>query len=304
MRQVGTLPEEHDAKRFAAYLVTLGIDAHAEQDNSQWAVWVRDENSIDKARELFEEFQHDPADDRYLDVERAAEAMRREEAERRIEARKNVIQMTGRWKQPATRRAPLTMTMILLSIVVTIVGSFGNAKKGPGGTVNRELAFLDKADLKRAETPLASVGRGELWRIITPIFIHLDPWHLAFNMIMFFQFGSMVENARGTVRLGLLVLSVAVLSNMAQAVFPSEWGGSPFFGGMSGVVYGLFGYVWMRTLFTPEPGLYLGQITVIVLVGWLFLCMTGVMGPVANVAHVVGLIVGMAVGYVPAMWRT
>jgi membrane associated rhomboid family serine protease len=31
--------------------------------------------------------------------------------------------------------------------------------------------------------------------------------------------------------------------------------------------------------------------------------MTGAVGPVANIAHVVGLVVGMTVAYVPAFWR-
>jgi GlpG protein len=72
---------------------------------------------------------------------------------------------------------------------------------------------------------------------------------------------------------------------------------------MSGVVYGLFGYVWIRSVFNPIPGLHLSQANVIILLGWLFLCMTGVMGPIANVAHVVGLVVGATFAYVPSLWR-
>ena len=80
-------------------------------------------------------------------------------------------------------------------------------------------------------------------------------------------------------------------------------GGAPAFGGMSGVVYGLFGYVWIKSTFCPEPGFATSQGTVIILLGWLFLCMTGAIGPIANIAHVVGLVVGMAVAYVPSFWR-
>ena len=49
MRQVGSLPDQRDAERFAAYLVTQGIEAHAEQDSRDWAVWVRDEDQLDQA---------------------------------------------------------------------------------------------------------------------------------------------------------------------------------------------------------------------------------------------------------------
>jgi len=118
-----------------------------------------------------------------------------------------------------------------------------------------------------------------------------------------FQFGAMVESLKGTVRLAGLMLVIAVISNVAQAVGPDALGGSPAGGGMSGVVYGLFGYVWIKSTFLPEPGFYTSQGTVIILIAWLFLCMTPAMGPVANIAHVVGLVVGMVVAYVPSFWR-
>ena len=84
---------------------------------------------------------------------------------------------------------------------------------------------------------------------------------------------------------------------------PEALGGWPFFGGMSGVVYGLFGYAWMKSTFDPQAGFRLSQITVIILMAWLVLCMTSAVGSVANVAHVVGLVVGAAFGYLPILWR-
>ena len=55
MRQVGTIPNESDAHRFAAYLLTQGVTAHAEEDQQTWAIWVRDENHLEKAKEEIEE---------------------------------------------------------------------------------------------------------------------------------------------------------------------------------------------------------------------------------------------------------
>ena len=40
-----------------------------------------------------------------------------------------------------------------------------------------------------------------------------------------------------------------------------------------------------------------------IMIAWLFLCMTGLVGPVANTAHVVGLVVGAAIAYAPIGWR-
>ena len=304
MRQVGSLPDQRDAERFAAYLVTQGIDAHAEQDTNSWVIWVRDENRIEQARESLDHFKIDPDDQRYRGVERDAEVMRREELQRRMVAQKNVVEMRGRWHQPAVRRTPLTMTVIVLSVLVTVLGSFGKAQRGIGQTINQQLSFCTPADFAASnKNPLASLAKGELWRAITPIFLHMDLLHIAFNMIMFFQFGALLESLKGTARLGLFILVIALVSNVGQAVAPEAWGGTYAFGGMSGVVYGLFGYVWVKSVFVPEPGYYLSQGTVIVLVGWLFLCMTPAIPNVANVAHVVGLVVGMVLAYVPAFWR-
>lgn len=301
MRQVGSLSDQRDAERFAAFLVTQGIAAHAEPDASDWTVWVRDEDALDEARDCFQQYRADPDHERYRGVERSAEAIRREEVQRRSSAQKNLIEMRGRWGESGTRRAPLTMTVVMLSILVTVFGDLGKARVGVGGTINQQLMFVAPADLVRsAGNPLASLARGELWRAVTPIFIHLEWIHLIFNMIMFFQFGALIESLRGTVRLALMILLIAILSDVGQAVAPPAWGGTPLFGGMSGVVYGLFGYVWIKSTLFPAMGFRISQGTVVVLIGWLILCMTA-MSHIANVAHVVGLIVGMSIAYLPSL---
>ena len=105
MRQIGTLPNENNASRFAAYLITQGIAAHSEQDGDEWAVWVRDEDDMGKARDSFETFRRDPDDPRYKGVEQKAESIRMQEYRQRVEATKNVVEMRGRWKRPgATQR--------------------------------------------------------------------------------------------------------------------------------------------------------------------------------------------------------
>ncbi len=304
MRQIGSLPKERDAQRFAAYLVTQGITTQVEPDTHDWAIWVRDENNVQQARELLEQFRVDPNDRRYQGAERQAEAIRREAAQQRVAAQKNVIEMRGRWGVVAGQRIPLTMTLIALSVLVTFFGEFGKATKGFGRTINEQLFFVGAADYVASQgNPLASVSKGELWRAVTPIFIHLTVIHLAFNMIWFFQLGRMIETLRGTARLAIFILLIAALSSLAQAIAPSDWGGTPRFGGMSGVVYGLFGYAWMKSLFDTQPGFQLGQSTVIVMLGWLFLCMTPAIPDVANVAHVVGLVVGIAAGYLPTLLK-
>ena len=307
MRQIGSLSDERDARRFAAFLVTQGIDAHAEVDAGEWAIWVRDENRIDEARDTFALFCKDPTDNRYQGVEQQAEAIQREAIQRRVEAQKNVVEMRGRWKNTTTnRRAPLTATMIGLSVVVTLFSAFGESQQGVGGVINQKLMFCQPGpDGEIVGGPLGRISQGEVWRLVTPIFLHLSPIHLIFNMIMFFQFGGLVETLRGTARFAVMVLLMALLPNLAQAVFPVSLGGYPLFGGMSGVVYAFFGFMWMKSVFDPSSGIYLPPTFVFILMGWLFFCMTPIatqmVGNVANWAHAVGLLVGVVVGYWPSL---
>jgi GlpG protein len=78
----------------------------------------------------------------------------------------------------------------------------------------------------------------------------------------------------------------------------------PAFGGMSGVVYALAGYVWMRGKYDRTSGLYLDSQSVTILLVWLVVCFTGAVGPVANSAHVAGLITGVVWGRVSAWFAS
>jgi GlpG protein len=228
--------------------------------------------------------------------------------------------MRGRWKRPgATQRGALTMTLVALSVIVSLgtwftINPLGKQLDPESLTyrIPRHLLFWDPLLFVASRgDPLCSIERGEVWRLVTPIFLHGSPLHLVFNMLWLVQLGGQIEAQRGTWRFAAIVLLTAAISCMAQAIAPA-WqgnaildafrGGIPF-GGMSGVVYGLFGYVWMRSLFEPGSGFIMPQSTVIILIAWLFICMTGLVGNVANVAHLVGLVVGMTLGYLPTLWK-
>jgi GlpG protein len=85
------------------------------------------------------------------------------------------------------------------------------------------------------------------------------------------------------------------VSNVAQFLMSG-----PLFGGMSGVVYGLLGYVWMQGKFNPASNLHLQRQTVRLMIIWFFVCLTGLIGPIANTAHAVGAVMGIAWGYITA----
>jgi GlpG protein len=70
---------------------------------------------------------------------------------------------------------------------------------------------------------------------------------------------------------------------------------------MSGVVYGLLGYVWIRGKFDPASGLYLHPYNVIMMLVWFFACLLHLIPNIANTTHAVGLGIGIAWGYLSSL---
>lgn len=311
MRLIGTLDKEPEAHRFTAHLVTEGIQALTELDHGNWAIWVRDENRVDEAKDALDDFRRDPNAARYRGAERAAEAVRREEIRRNEQARKNVQTMRGKW-QSGGRRKPLILTLIVISVLVAMGSNMGRDRQG---SVLRTLLFIDiqhlntpGIDWDSLDAKLIDLKRGQLWRAITPIFVHYGAMHLVFNMIMVYQLGSLVEDRRGTLRLGIMVLTIAIVSNLFQALVPFKWGGGMLGGGMSGVLYGIFGYLWIKSRYAPELGMYIPQSTVVILMAWMlmgfFNVLKDLMGlDVANWAHGIGFLTGVIIAAVPLALR-
>ncbi len=81
------------------------------------------------------------------------------------------------------------------------------------------------------------VADGEVWRIVTSGFLHLDPIHIAFNMYALYIFGPPVEKALGAVN--TLLIYVGGLLGGAAAVLMFNFG-TPT-AGASGAVLGLAG---------------------------------------------------------------
>jgi GlpG protein len=289
MRQIGTLPDEAAARKLADYLLTQKIETKLEPGDG-WEIWVCDEDHVEQARAELRQFLDNPSDARYEAAAPTAAQIREEEERKEKRYRKNFVDLGRNWDRVMLGRMPLTLALIAVSLVVAGVSRLG-AHREPVLDYLFISSFVIEDGMIRwpRRSPILE---GQAWRLVTPIFIHLGILHLLFNMYMLYALGGPIERLRGTWRMGLLVLACAVLSNLAQY----WWSQHPYFGGMSGVNYGLFGYAWMKGRYEPESGLTLHPQTIVILMAWLVLCMLGVVGGVANAAHVAGLVVGAAVG--------
>ncbi|MDR3639194.1 MAG: rhomboid family intramembrane serine protease [Isosphaeraceae bacterium] len=293
MRHLGTLPNEGDARLLSDHLEGLGMTTRVEPEGDRWALWVYHEDHVPQARQEFAAFEKDPSNPRFRDAPVAAEAARREAERLERDYRKRVRDMKGRWDGVNYNGRPLTVTLIALCVLVFI----GQNWPGWGEEVRDKLLLTrvmkDDRGIPRSQL-LREVESGELWRLVTPIFLHFGVLHLAFNMWALLYFGTVIEYSRGSRTLFILVLLSAVASNMIQYAFMLSFYAFPMpFGGMSGVVYALFGYVWMKSRNQPEQGMFIHPRSVRSMLFWLVLCAALPMLPVANAAHFGGLLIGI-----------
>jgi GlpG protein len=297
LRQIGTVPKAIDPKVFADYLLTLGIKTRLDDRPDGWHLWIYHEDHVARAGEELKAFLSQPDDPRYRSAVDAAEVIRRRELERDKEFRKNFREVSDQWAYPTFRRRPLTFLLVALCVVVFVLQESPATSHEVESTLFFSTAYVGQ-DGEVHGTGLEEILHGQVWRLVTPAIMHANIIHIFFNMWWLVDLGTLIEVRRGTLRLAILVVLSAIVSNCAQYAWMEhvEPGEPHFFLGMSGVVYALFGYVWMKGLYHPEQGMTVHPNTVSIMLIWLFFCMTGAIGPIGNAAHFMGLAAGVALG--------
>jgi len=292
MRLIGHLPSEANAVTFSDYLFGHGISNAVEAEKEGWAVWIHSEDELPRAKQMLTAFSINPHDPQYAKkAQKAREERRRATAEAeetggRVFDREKVFAKSLPYGVGA-----LTLVLVGLSVAIAVLSWAGYE-----GRIREELMMTRIDQSGTAARGLPEISRGEFWRLLTPVFVHFAVLHLLFNMLWLLDLGSMVEARQGTGRLGLLVVVIGVASNLAQ-----YWVGGPFFSGMSGVVYGLLGYIWMKGKFDPTSGLYLHPHTVAMMLIWFLVCLMGWVPNIANMAHAAGLGLGVVWGLLTSL---
>ncbi len=133
-------------------------------------------------------------------------------------------------------------------------------------------------------------------RILGPALFHFSWLHIVFNTMWWWQLGGSIERTLGGSTLLIIFAVSAIVSNAGQ-YFVS----GPNFGGLSGVVYALVGYVWWLGWLVPSLGLSMTKPIIGFLLFWIVLGFADLL-PVdmANTAHLLGLVSGCALAWLKA----
>lgn len=175
------------------------------------------------------------------------------------------------------RQFPVTLSLIALSCFVSVITWFG--------AVHSVLYWLVYDE--------GLIAHGQIWRLLSPIFLHFPAMgiifaHLAFNMIWLYEFGTKIERADSSRFLLLLVVVSGIAGNVAQSFVTAG-----IFGGMSGVVYALVGYLFLLPRLSPRYPALIPNNVAYFLIGFMVLAGVGVFGrEIANTAHFTGFACG------------
>ncbi len=330
MRKLRACAEGVEAGLAAAFLSAHDIPAIAEEASGGWSVWVHDEDQIPAAIDLLEELRvpDDPEERERLLQQYGQVAREKAEAAQGD----NIIPMQQAWRDVSHLPAPLVWGVMAVCVGLFVLEMWANNNDSVDAdriqAVIQDMNITDRANIVVVDPdgPGGPVGRrqqypwippeiaaGEVWRLITPILLHVGLIHILFNMMVLWSIGPPIERRIGSLHLLAMIVVVAVLSNAAGyylkldlvTLFSPDrsilW---PHRGvGFSGVIFGFFGYVWIRGKYDPLFGMRMPRDGLIELLVFQAFCFIGLL-PIGNTAHVVGLLTGMAWGYVASgRWR-
>ncbi|MGL6430174.1 MULTISPECIES: rhomboid family intramembrane serine protease GlpG [Aeromonas] len=269
MIQLLVLGDARMAQALVDYLATLGISCELTQSELGVSVWLADERRLAQAQQEVKRFLSEPNHPRYMEA-----SWQSGHADARIDYSKGMTDPVTDFLHQA---GPLTLVVIIACLAIYALDAIGLP-------IFDELAF---------HPTLAQFTDWQAWRYVTPAFIHFSVLHLVFNLLWWWYLGGQIEQRLGSGKLFILLIVGAALPNIAE-FFAS----GPRFGGLSGVVYALLGYSWLRTRLQPDCGLAMPPALMGFMLVWLVLGFLDMLGtPTANMAHLVGLLVGLAQGW-------
>ena len=288
MRLLVSFEESSKAETLQNALYVLDIESSIREGNGGLGVWVHDDEDIDDAKEILRQYEMNPTDERFQSATKTADKKRREFRKSEEAVRKRTEKAEKQFAQHKKEQRTRSVSMTIGGLTMFLIGICGVVAFFTG--LGDDLSRIDPL---RYSLPL--ILNGEAWRVVTPIFVHFGLMHLVFNVWWLKDLGTAIERIHSSVYLAVFVLLTGALSNTAQ-YFVS----GPNFGGMSGVVYALFGFFWIRGRFDPRYPFRMPKQTVWFMMGWFLLCFTGLMGSVANAAHAGGLVSGALWGQISA----
>lgn len=272
MFRIKQLSSGADLAGFSRWLQQQGVNHRITEEGGEQVLWLEHEEHAGPVLAALEQY------------------MAREEVRDAVNEAGRAPITGGRW-QPSPGHAPAVLAIIVIAGVLAWVTGLGNSPWSILLTYTDPTAWNWQTFDQRLHALTETLASGQVWRLITPDFLHFSWSHILFNAVMLWFLGSQVEWFDGRARFLILFLVTSLLANTLQYLVSG-----PLFGGLSGVVYGVLGYCWLsqqrRHRFQFPPAL------VIFALVWMLIGFTPLpewlgIGRMANEAHLGGFVAGL-----------
>lgn len=276
MLKLAVIPHPRMAQAFVDYMAARQVDVTLQRDENGHAVlWLNDENHLADVQAELRAFLSDPDNSKYQAASWKVADSRTASFSYQSESLLSVIK---------AKSGPFTLLIMAASVAVYLAMLLG-----AGNTIVNLLFFPSDAEQS-----------WQLWRLFSHALLHFSAIHLIFNLLWWWVLGGKIEQHSGSAKLLQLFLFTALVSGVGQYTY----GGGPYFGGLSGVVYALLGYLWWLGWLAPERGLSIETSYVGFMLLWLVIGFFEPFGmAIANMAHLFGLITGCLMGFADAKFK-
>jgi rhomboid protease GluP len=202
-------------------------------------------------------------------------------------AQQGVLRRLAKGMQTPWVTRGLLAVMVALHLIVGVVMLFtGSANIFGVFVANRPSGVLIQMGAMYAP----AVGKGEIWRLISCVFLHGDGMHMLLNGVALYGLGRLCEGVYGSIRFLWLFLVCGVVGALL-----SYLGGNIASVGASGGIFGLMGacivFGWRYKRELPQ---HIGELFRVKLLPWVVLNLfIGIALPfIDNLGHLGGLIAG------------
>lgn len=178
--------------------------------------------------------------------------------------------------------APVWVTYVLLAIITLVFAT----QMGVWALMRRDWVLIWAAKVNEL------IAVGQWWRLVTPIFVHVDLMHFVVNAYSLYNIGQSLEQFYGAVRYSLVFLLTGIAGVVASMLFSPNASA-----GASGALFGLIGaevtvLYFNRALLGPAATRALQNLAVIIVINLAI----GTQGNIDNWGHLGGLVGGLALG--------
>lgn len=269
MQLLTTLNNPRAAQAFIDYMAAHKIEIQMMPDASgQFCLWVLHDQDIESAQAELQAFLQNPYHEKYQAASWEIADQKRPQFHYASPNLLNLIK---------AKAGVFTLLIMALCIIIFALQTFG-----AGEAIFSALHF-----------PAQVSQQWQVWRWVSHALLHFSVMHIAFNLLWWWQFGGDLEQRLGSVTLIKLFLVSAILSGAGQ-----YWVEGANFGGLSGVVYALAGYLWIIGQRAPQLGLSLPRSLMGFMLIWLVLGYVQPFMAIANTAHLAGLISGVVLAWI------